>query len=241
MGCISMEGGTQICTPQVFVASSKMTRWHVELTFAKLVATSASLDFYLRPWSEVLKCTWGIFISMIVRLQFKPPGFMGLKFKILNLPWSVQANMWQQLSPGGTSPPALDIHEAVWSPAADGMYLFGGRETNSQILSEISTCWADLEYVTGKMRLRFLLDIEHGWTCQRAGNAFGNDVEVTRTLGQARASFPISCISTTERRGTKPFEDALPKGCKVCGFSFLLHLWMPLVILRAHSIVSSIS
>ena len=34
--------------------------------------------------------------------------------------------MWQQLSPGGSIPLARNGHSAVWSPTADGMYIYGG-------------------------------------------------------------------------------------------------------------------
>ena len=48
---------------------------------------------------------------------------------------TLQANRWQQLSPGGTAPTARSSHTAAWSPAADGMYVFGGFEGSSRVLS----------------------------------------------------------------------------------------------------------
>ena len=95
-------------------------------------------------------------------------GLVGLVCQVLcfmGLEWNVQANTWQELSPGGTSPPALDIHEAVWSPPADGMYLFGGRETNSQILSENFRCHRQTE-------------CNFFWIQVLACSAFENGVEV---------------------------------------------------------------
>ncbi|CAE7841464.1 gefF, partial [Symbiodinium necroappetens] len=37
-----------------------------------------------------------------------------------------QANSWEQLSPSGTAPSIRYEPRAVWSPAADGFYTFGG-------------------------------------------------------------------------------------------------------------------
>ncbi|CAE7644690.1 tea1, partial [Symbiodinium necroappetens] len=39
---------------------------------------------------------------------------------------TTEANSWEQLSPSGTAPDARRVHTAVWSPAADGFYVFGG-------------------------------------------------------------------------------------------------------------------
>ncbi|CAE7199689.1 gefF [Symbiodinium microadriaticum] len=38
-----------------------------------------------------------------------------------------QANSWEQLSPSGTAPSARHHHAMVWSPEADGFYVFGGE------------------------------------------------------------------------------------------------------------------
>ncbi|CAE6958812.1 Lztr1 [Symbiodinium natans] len=38
-----------------------------------------------------------------------------------------QANRWQLLSPSGSPPSARTWHAAAWSPAADGLYVFGGQ------------------------------------------------------------------------------------------------------------------
>ena len=43
----------------------------------------------------------------------------------------LQANAWQQLSPGGSAPSAQRAHAAAWSDAADGMYIFGGYDGSS--------------------------------------------------------------------------------------------------------------
>ncbi|CAE7206299.1 rngB [Symbiodinium sp. CCMP2592] len=41
-----------------------------------------------------------------------------------------QANSWEQLSPSGTAPSVRNGHTAVWSPAANGFYVFGGNGGN---------------------------------------------------------------------------------------------------------------
>ena len=45
-----------------------------------------------------------------------------------------QADEWQQLSPSGSAA-ARDSHSAVWSPAADGMYIFGGNSYSHHLRS----------------------------------------------------------------------------------------------------------
>ena len=45
-----------------------------------------------------------------------------------------QADEWQQLSPSGSAA-ARDSHSAVWSPAADGMYIFGGNSYSRHLRS----------------------------------------------------------------------------------------------------------
>lgn len=47
-----------------------------------------------------------------------------------------QADEWQQLSPSGSAA-ARDSHSAVWSPAADGMYIFGGNSYSGERLNEL--------------------------------------------------------------------------------------------------------
>ena len=48
-----------------------------------------------------------------------------------------QADEWQQLSPSGSAA-ARDSHSAVWSPTADGMYIFGGNSYSHHLrLSQI--------------------------------------------------------------------------------------------------------
>ncbi|CAE7763089.1 gefF [Symbiodinium sp. CCMP2592] len=44
-----------------------------------------------------------------------------------------KANYWEQLSPSGTAPSARYRHTAVWSPAANGFYVFGGRSGGSRL------------------------------------------------------------------------------------------------------------
>ncbi|CAE7513568.1 unnamed protein product [Symbiodinium necroappetens] len=39
-----------------------------------------------------------------------------------------EVNSWEQLSPSGTAPPAREHHTVVWSPAANGFYVFGGDD-----------------------------------------------------------------------------------------------------------------
>ena len=39
-----------------------------------------------------------------------------------------QANEWHELSPGGTLPSSRGNLAAVWSPTADGIYAFGGKD-----------------------------------------------------------------------------------------------------------------
>ena len=38
----------------------------------------------------------------------------------------LQADRWLQVSPSGSPPSARDGHAMVWSPAADGLFIFGG-------------------------------------------------------------------------------------------------------------------
>ena len=39
----------------------------------------------------------------------------------------VQGSSWQQITPSGSPPNERFAHVAVWSDAADGLYIFGGR------------------------------------------------------------------------------------------------------------------
>eukprot|EP00434_Breviolum_minutum_P020958 symbB.v1.2.018488.t1/scaffold1477.1/size133841/2 len=41
-----------------------------------------------------------------------------------------QANRWSQLSPSGMAPRARNSHTSVWCDVADGMYVFGGYDSN---------------------------------------------------------------------------------------------------------------
>ncbi|CAE7333075.1 tea1, partial [Symbiodinium pilosum] len=41
---------------------------------------------------------------------------------------AVKASTWEMRSPGGNAPHQRYAHAAVWSPAGDGMYVFGGRD-----------------------------------------------------------------------------------------------------------------
>ena len=71
-------------------------------------------------------------------LKVAPKHLQTMESDIVNyheLP-ALQANRWQQLSPGGTAPTARNQHTAVWSPAADGMYVFGGHG-GSRVLSAV--------------------------------------------------------------------------------------------------------
>lgn len=58
-------------------------------------------------------------------------GDLGLHF------YDRQADEWQQLSPSGSAA-ARDSHSAVWSPTADGMYIFGGNSYSGERLNELN-------------------------------------------------------------------------------------------------------
>ena len=51
-----------------------------------------------------------------------------------------QANEWQHLAPGGSIPVARRDHSAVWSPEADGMYLFAGSNFHGRDLKIPMCC-----------------------------------------------------------------------------------------------------
>lgn len=38
-----------------------------------------------------------------------------------------QANSWEEVTPSGTGPPAVQYMGMVWCDAEDGFYIFGGR------------------------------------------------------------------------------------------------------------------
>ena len=51
--------------------------------------------------------------------------------------YSREANKWEELLPGGSIPSGREHHAAVWSVMADGFYIFGGRDNNSNILNDL--------------------------------------------------------------------------------------------------------
>lgn len=53
--------------------------------------------------------------------------------------YSRQGNSWSQLHPTGTKPIARYGHSVVWSPSADGIYVFGG-------LDSLGTRYDDLHF-----------------------------------------------------------------------------------------------
>ncbi|CAE7257921.1 gefF [Symbiodinium sp. CCMP2592] len=48
-----------------------------------------------------------------------------------------QANSWTELSPSGTAPSGRSGHAAMWSPAADGFYVFGGKTGSSNVNNDL--------------------------------------------------------------------------------------------------------
>ncbi|CAE7389936.1 gefF [Symbiodinium sp. CCMP2592] len=50
-------------------------------------------------------------------------------------------NYWEQLSPNGTAPSVRYGHTAVWSPAANGFYVFGGNGGGSSIHDQLNDLW----------------------------------------------------------------------------------------------------
>ncbi|CAE7234735.1 gefF [Symbiodinium sp. CCMP2592] len=58
-------------------------------------------------------------------------------------------NYWEQLSPNGTAPSVRYGHTAVWSPAANGFYVFGGNGggpglSDSRHVSQANSSWEQL-------------------------------------------------------------------------------------------------
>jgi len=51
--------------------------------------------------------------------------------------YSREANKWEGLLPGGSIPSGRENHAAVWSDVADGFFIFGGRDNNSNLLNDL--------------------------------------------------------------------------------------------------------
>ena len=65
----------------------------------------------------------------------RPPSmFDSIYTQLSSIRHVSQANIWVELSPSGTAPSARSAHTAVWSPAANGFYVFGGCGSSCRAL-----------------------------------------------------------------------------------------------------------
>ena len=134
-----------------------------------------------------------------------PAGRQVLKVRLLRFRLAAQANLWVQLAPSGSPPSARSDHAVAWSHSADGLYVFGGRDSSGLGLNN-QQCFERCLNVQSRAGV---------------GTSMATQVSISMTCTSTSArrgllqglSFPVSILPQGSCR--KPTRNLIENRCKV--------------------------